>query len=176
NTDNPGCRLSFMELYVLRHGKAEALSSSGGSDADRRLTRQGRDEVQQIASWMLRNRCRFDLIATSPLKRAEETAELVAEICNLSGRIVLWDELVPGMDFYCLMARIASCDDLSSLLIIGHEPSLSEYIGRIISRDGSAEIQLKKGGLARIRQFSPDPVSGSLAWLLIPSHMRGRQD
>ena len=165
-----------MDLYVLRHGKAEAFPASGLSDADRPLTRQGRDEMQRIASWMVRNRCRFDLIATSPLKRSEETAEIVADVTNLSGSLVTWEELSPGLDFSCLMERIASCNDISSLLIIGHEPSLSGCIGRIISRGGSAEIQLKKGGLARIRKFSPDPVGGQLAWLLSPRHMRGRQE
>jgi phosphohistidine phosphatase len=128
--------------------------------------------MQQIASWMLRNRCRFDLIATSPLKRAEETAEIVAEVYGLSGSLVVWEELSPGMDFSRLMEQIGSCDNLSSLIIIGHEPSLSGCIGRIVTGGGSAEITLKKGGLARIRQFSPDPVSGSLAWLLSPRHMR----
>lgn len=164
-----------MDLYVLRHGKAEAFPSPGMRDADRPLTRQGRDEMQRIASWMIRNRCRFDLIATSPLKRSEESAEIIADVYHCPGDLVIWEELSPGMDFSRLMEQIASCDDLSSLLIIGHEPSLSVCIGRIISGGGSAEIQLKKGGLARIRQFSPHPVSGQLAWLLSPRHMRGRQ-
>ncbi|HON82058.1 MAG TPA: phosphohistidine phosphatase SixA [Methanoregulaceae archaeon] len=160
-----------MDLYILRHGKA-GTSFSGKPDADRHLTRQGRDEIQQEAYWMLRNRCRFDLIATSPLERAVETAEIVAGVHRHSGRPAIWKELSPGMDFSDLMARIASCTGLSSLLIVGHEPSLSECIGRIITRGGGADIQLKKGGLARIRQFSPSPVSGSLSWLLSPRHMR----
>lgn len=161
-----------MELYVLRHGKAEAFPSPGRQDADRPLTRQGRDEMQRIASWMLRNRCRLDLIATSPLKRAEETADIIAGVYNLEKRLVVWEELSPGMDFDRLMEQIVSCDDLTSLLIIGHEPSLSGCIGRIISGGGGAEIALKKGGLARIRNFCPDPVSGTLVWLLSPRHMR----
>jgi phosphohistidine phosphatase len=161
-----------MELYVLRHGKAEVSPSPGREDAGRPLTRQGREEIQRIAAWMLRNRCRFDLIATSPLRRAEETSDIVAEAYNLEKRLVVWEDLSPGMNFDRLMEQIASCDDLSSLLLIGHEPSLSGCIGRIISAGGGAEITLKKGGLARIRNFCPDPASGTLVWLLSPRHMR----
>jgi len=76
------------------------------------------------------------------------------------------------MDFSGLMDRIALCTDLSALLIVGHEPSLSECIGGIITGGmGVADIKLKKGGLARISQFSCAPVSGSLSWLLSPRHM-----
>lgn len=82
-----------MDLYVLRHGKAEAFPSPGMRDADRPLTRQGRDEMQRIASWMIRNRCRFDLIATSPLKRSEESAEIIADVYHCPGDLVIWEEL-----------------------------------------------------------------------------------
>ena len=165
-------RFSLMDLYVLRHGKAEVFPSAGGKDADRPLTRQGRNEIQHIASWMMRNRCRFTMIATSPLKRAEETAEIVAGVYGLTTSLVVWEELSPGLDFDQLMEQIVSCGDISSLLMIGHEPSLSGCVGRIISDGGTAEITLRKGGLARIGNFCPDPVSGTLVWLLSPRHMR----
>ena len=92
-----------MDLYVLRHGKAEVFPSAGGKDADRPLTRQGRNEIQQIASWMMKNRCRFTMIATSHLKRAEETAEIVAGVYGLTTSLVVWEELSPGLDFDQLM-------------------------------------------------------------------------
>jgi phosphohistidine phosphatase len=161
-----------MDLYVLRHGKAEQFPLAEKTDTDRALSRQGRDEIRQIAGWMLRRGCRFGLIATSPLKRAIETAEIVAEICGLQRNLLVWQELSPGMDFDRLMEQIASCSNVSSLLIIGHEPSLSSCIGRIISLTGQASLQLKKGGLARIRNFTPSPVFGELVWLIPPRLMR----
>lgn len=161
-----------MDLYVLRHGKAEPFLPPEGTDTDRALTRQGRDEIRQIAAWMLRWGCRFDLIATSPFRRSIETAEIVTETYGLRKNLLIWKELSPGMDFDLLMEQICSCGDMSSLLIIGHEPSLSGYIGRIISQGGQASLQLKKGGLARIRNFTPSPVFGELSWLIPPRHMR----
>jgi len=161
-----------MDLYVLRHGKAETSVSQEGTDSDRALTIQGRNEIHQISAWMVRRGCRFDIIATSPLRRAIETAEIIAETYGLRKNLLIWKELLPGMDFDQLMEKIDSCSDVSSLLIIGHEPSLSGYIGRIISQGGQASVQLKKGGLARIRNFTPLPVFGELSWLIPPGHMR----
>jgi phosphohistidine phosphatase len=161
-----------MDLYVLRHGKAEQFPSGKETDTDRALTRQGRDEIRQIATWMFRRGCRFDLIATSPLKRAVETAQIVTETCKHQENLLIWQELAPGMDCNRLLGQITSCSNVSSLLIIGHEPSLSSCIGRIISQGGQASLLLKKGGLARIRNFSPSPVFGELIWLIPPRLMR----
>ncbi len=161
-----------MDLYVLRHGKAEQFPSAGKTDTYRALTRQGKDEIHQIAAWMLKQGCRFDLIASSPLKRAIETADIVAETYGLEKNLLVWQELSPGMDFDRLMGQIGSCSNVSSLLIIGHEPSLSSCISCIISQKGQASVQMKKGGLARIRNFTPSPVFGELVWLIPPRFMR----
>ncbi|MDD1706883.1 MAG: phosphohistidine phosphatase SixA, partial [Methanoregulaceae archaeon] len=172
NADYVLGRLFLMDLYVLRHGKAEPSLPQERDDFDRALTRQGRDEIHQIVAWMLRRGCRFDMIATSPFKRAIETAEIIAETYGLRKNLLIWEELSPGMDFVQLMKQIESRRDVSSLLIIGHEPSLSGCIGWIISQGGQASLQLKKGGLARIRNFTPLPVFGELSWLIPPGHMR----
>ena len=60
-----------MNLFILRHGKAEK-SSYGTPDAARALTRKGKEEVKKVAQWLKGNKIRFDAIATSPLKRARD--------------------------------------------------------------------------------------------------------
>lgn len=157
-----------MELFILRHGKAESSNPDG--DAARQLTRKGAAEIQELSNWLIGNALTFDHIATSPLKRAFQTAEIVA---RESGQAPdLWEELAPGSGFQRMMQRLRTWSDMDRILIVGHEPSLSDCIGRIIVGDPGARIQLKKGGLARIENFSPDdPVSGELSWLLAPRHM-----
>lgn len=66
-----------MDLFFLRHGKA-GQPSVGSDDSARALTDEGRDEVRKVARWMRQKKFRFDLIATSPLTRALQTAEIVA--------------------------------------------------------------------------------------------------
>ena len=78
--------LSFcVDLYILRHGKAEA-GDLGLEDAERKLTGKGKEEIALIAQWMASRGIKFDLIATSPLKRARETAGIIAASRGLKNR------------------------------------------------------------------------------------------
>ena len=164
---------TFMDLYLLRHGKAEKTVPGGGIDDERPLSGRGKSEVREIAAWMLSQGCVIDCIATSPLTRARETAEIIAEVYPAARGPELWQELSPGVEFDRLLCRIREQHNTPSLLLIGHEPSMSTCIGRIISGSGNVRVVLKKGGLAKIVNFFPsENSSGDLAWLLTPRHMR----
>ena len=66
-----------MDLYILRHGKAEPCDC-GATDAERKLTGKGKEEIALVAQWMASRGIKFNLIATSPLKRVYETAGIIA--------------------------------------------------------------------------------------------------
>jgi len=162
-----------MDLYLLRHGKAEKTVPVGDTDEERPLTGRGRSEVRNIAGWTRSHGCRFDYIATSPLTRAYQTAAIVAEVYQDSDGPVVWEELSPGMEFDRLIYRIREQGSLSSILLVGHEPSLSTLMSMIITGSVDARILLKKGGLAKIVNFIPglEPC-GDLAWLVSPGVMQ----
>jgi phosphohistidine phosphatase len=114
----------------------------------------------------------FDVIATSPLTRSHETAEIVARSLGQKDRLAIWDELAPSGDPETLCYHATQYGELATILIIGHEPSLSMLISRIISGSDTASILLAKGGLAKIRNYSFDKrPSGELQWLLLPKQM-----
>ncbi len=160
-----------MDLFVLRHGKA-GQSSGEPDDSERALTTPGREEIRDIARWMRRERFRFDVIASSPLIRASETAGIVARILDRKDRLVIWEELAPGGDPDTVCYRAAQSGNEVDILIVGHEPDLSGMVGRIISRSGPASLVIAKGGLAKIRNFSFErQPSGDLQWLLTPKQM-----
>ena len=162
-----------MDLYLLRHGKAEKTGPVGGTDEGRPLTGRGRSEIQSIAGWIRSQGFIFDYIATSPLIRAYETATIVAEGYPDSEGPVVWEELSPGIDIDRLLSRIRKEGSLPSLLLVGHEPSLSNLISVIISGSVDARIVVKKGGLAKIVNFIPDlEPCGDLVWLLSPALMQ----
>jgi phosphohistidine phosphatase len=164
-----------MDLFILRHGKAGQSSGNGG-DSTRKLTKAGRSEIREVARWMKKKKIRFDCIATSPLTRAHQTAEIVAKLLSLKDRMEVWDELAPGgdPDTQCYHASQAGKD--ASVILVGHEPDLSGLISRIITGGDSASLILGKGGLAKIRNFSfGDKPSGELQWLLTPGHILGMQ-
>lgn len=162
-----------MDLYLLRHGKAEEAGPDTG-DADRRLSKKGREEISAAGRWMAAQELRFDLIAASPLVRAQETAAIIAGCLGEKDRLMTWKVLAPGGNPESVCRQIKRHTDVRVLLLVGHEPLLSALVSRIISGDENAAIAMSKGALAKIREFSNTPrPSGELHWLVTATQMAG---
>jgi len=164
-----------MYLFVLRHGKA-GQSSDGPDDSKRALTADGKDEMRKVGKWMRSRKFGFEVIATSPLTRAYETAEIVARSLGQKDRLAAWEELAPGGDPDTICYQAAQFGEDAAVLLTGHEPQLSMLISRIIAGNDTVSIILAKGGLAKIRNYSFDKrPSGGLQWLLTPKQMMEMQ-
>ena len=172
-----------MELYILRHGEAGKRLHAGSNNRDsaRALTVVGQEEVELVAKALSRLGMRLDFIATSPLKRAYQTASIVAKELNVKkGKgMAQWDELKPEGKRQELYLKIsAQFKQESSIMIVGHEPYLSTMVSEILFGNGkgdgdSSSIVLKKAGLARIDITSFQPrIKGNLIWLLTPKHLK----
>ena len=162
-----------MDVYILRHGKAES-AGPGMGDGDRRLTKRGREEIAAAGRWMAAQELRFDLIAASPLVRAQETAAIIAESLGEKDLVVSWKVLAPGGNPDVVCRLIAKHPDAQAILIVGHEPLLSSLISHIITGDENAAIAMSKGSLAKIRDFSDTlSPSGELHWLVTAPLMAG---
>jgi len=160
-----------MDLFVLRHGKAEQ-SLHGPDDSKRALTVEGKHEIRKVGRWMRSKKFKFEVIATSPLSRAYETAEIVARSLGQKDRLAVWQELAPDGDTDTICYHAAQFGEDVVVLLIGHEPLLSMLISRIIAGNDSVSLILAKGGLAKIRNYSFDKrPSGDLQWLLTPGQM-----
>ena len=161
-----------MDLFVLRHGEAGKTVSPSMKEFERPLTESGRKEIEAIAESLKYWELDFDRILTSPLRRAEQTASIIAKTLKIQKLLENCDELKPEGSRLELYKRLSKMDQQSSVLVVGHEPYLSIMIGDIIAGNTS-HIDLKKGGMARIRigTFSPR-VSGELRWLLTPKQIR----
>jgi phosphohistidine phosphatase len=164
-----------MDLFILRHGKAEKFSE-GTPDAARALTRKGKEEVKKVAQWMKGKKIRFDVIATSPLKRARGTAKIVAAVLDQQKRLIVWDELAPGGDLDTVCYHASGFGKNAAVLLIGHEPGVSMLITKIIGDTGTGSVSLPKTGLAKIQNYSfTKRPSGHLQWLLNPKNMEDKQ-
>ena len=164
-----------MDLFVLRHGKAEP-ASHGSDDSERALTVDGKNEIRKVGRWMRSKKFEFDGIVTSPLTRSLETAEIVARSLGQKDRLAVWEELAPGGNLDTICYQAIQFGEDAALLLIGHEPLLSTLISRIISGNDNASLILAKGGLAKIRNYSFDKrPSGDLQWLLTPRQMMEMQ-
>jgi phosphohistidine phosphatase len=142
-------------------------------DVERAVTKKGKKEVAKIAKSMKNVGVKLDVIATSPLTRAKETAEIVREEYG-KVRLVEWEELKPTRDTKSLFDRLLKLKDDSRVLLVGHEPYLSSIIGQIVSGEKTdMSVDLKKAGLAKIEvmRFKPK-IHGRLQWLLTPKILK----
>ena len=151
-----------MILYFLRHGKAG--SPTRGNDDARELTPAGIEALQRAAPLWRRVNLRPDVVLSSPLARARQTAELVCEA--IGGEVLPDDRLRPGASWGDLARAMAQHPDARRVLFVGHEPDLSSAVAYLT---GAASVRMRKGGLACVEFYGiPEPGGGELAWLLDP--------
>ena len=159
-----------MDLFILRHGEAGQRASAGRGDFQRSLTTAGQKEVSDIAKSLKELGTKFDVVITSPLKRAHQTAAIVAKTLKIEKKMQDWDELSPEGNRIDLYNKLSHLKQQALVLVVGHEPYLSKMVSEIIfdGNDGG-RIDLKKAGFARIRIISSTPkFQGELRWLLTP--------
>jgi phosphohistidine phosphatase len=165
-----------MELYVIRHAIAEPLGKENEfSDEKRALTEEGRNRMRESVKGLRKLAVELDLILTSPLVRAVETAEILAGGLGMHRKeIRQTPALTPGAVAEQLFAEIKSQSGAESIGLVGHQPDLGSLISRIIQNDdGVLSIQLKKGGVCCLNVIETVPtLHGDLVWLLTPRQLR----
>jgi len=160
-----------MDLLVLRHGEAGKRSPLP-NDSKRTLTAEGRQEIVNLSNGLKSLEIKLDYVLSSPLLRAKDTAEIVAKSFKYKGKIQELNSLKPEgsrLEFYSDLSKLKQN---SVVLVVGHEPYLSQMIGEAISQS-ECRINLKKAGLARIRVLATLPkLRGELRWLLTPKLLK----
>lgn len=155
-----------MTIYFLRHASAGERVSNPKKDEQRGLDENGIEQCRQIGRALAALEVQVDAIVSSPLKRASQTAALVANEMGHEGRLQLDPALRPEAtfsQFRDLLARYARVD---ALMVVGHNPNLSEFLGRSITRGtGEGAVILKKCAVA---QVETKRNSSALRWCLTP--------
>jgi phosphohistidine phosphatase len=151
-----------MKLFVLRH--AEAVSEAP-NDGERQLTEKGIKQAKAVGRFLSNLEMIPELILSSPLIRARETAEIVAAQFSRAILVRLVDELRPGMRLEQALALLAQEAARPAVMLVGHEPDLSEFCAGLIGAV-SESIHLRKAGLVRISLPEMKPGKGVLEFLL----------
>ena len=146
-----------MRLYFLRHGEADWPDWKKPDD-ERPLTKAGQKEVHEVAQFLARLKVRADLIITSPLPRASQTADIVAE--HLKTRCQEEKMLAPGFRVEDL-TRLRRKYPQQSLMLVGHEPDFTETIAALTG----GSVKLSKAGVALV---DLNLRKGKLLWLIPP--------
>jgi phosphohistidine phosphatase len=160
-------------LYLIRHGIAAERGDDWPDDAKRPLTHKGLARMREVAAGLHAMGADVDVVLSSPLVRARETAGLVSEAQKPSPPVVLIPALAPGGTPAEVAEELGRHAAWAALALVGHEPGLGELAAWLIG--ARAALALKKGGACRIDVASLPPAparSGQLVWLATPKMLR----
>ncbi len=160
-------------LMLLRHAIAEE-SSPSGTDEDRRLTGEGKRKLREVVAGMRALELPVELVLASPLRRAVETAEIVADGFGSTAALDLMPALAPGEGPDAVLAALAGVGRPSGIVMVGHEPDLAALASTLLTgTPGLVHMTFRKAGLAGIVVASlPPRAAGALEFFLTPGQLR----
>jgi phosphohistidine phosphatase len=158
-----------VNLYILRHASAGTRRPNPLIDVKRPLDKEGKQQCILVGSYLNALKLQFDLVISSPLKRALQTASLVGTETGYDAKIMVSEALSPGATVAAFDKLLADIGPHENVLIVGHNPNLAQFLGAVIS-SSKMNIRLRKGAIARV-DIARRP--GTLHWLVDPRILRG---
>ncbi len=164
-----------MQILIIRHAKAGQrglLGFIGKKDATRPLTDAGRRDMRKAARGLQKLVPEIDVIASSPLARARETADIVSRRYD-DIPVMELAPLAPGGSKEDVLAWLRDQKATATVVLVGHEPDLGILASWLLGGGAESFLSLKKGAACLIEMSEkPTPGSGRLEWLLPPPALR----
>lgn len=156
-----------MWIYLLRHGNAEDHAPDL-PDEDRALTEEGKKRLRRAAPTWQRLVDAPDVIVTSPLRRARETAEVLVDAVRFAGNLRIDNALVPGATPSLAVTLIEAelLAGTGSIALVGHEPHLGHLLGALLTGQPRVAVPLKKGMLVGLEAESATSALATLRFAL----------
>lgn len=159
-------------VYLVRHGIAEDRSKSG-RDEDRALTQVGTDNMQRAATGVAWLEVKPDAIWASPLRRARQTAEILRDAVAPGIELEIEAALRPEGDVDATLERLRAAPLAQTLMLVGHEPSISALASALLTGDVSrARVPFKTGSVLAVETTFPPGGHGTLRWFLTSEQLR----
>ncbi len=159
-----------MIVYFLRHASAGEHLSNPKKDEKRALDKTGIEQCGYVGRALTAWDVQVDVVISSPLKRSAQTASLVGNEMGYEGKLVFDDSLRPGATFANFRKLLDKYARYEAIMVVGHNPNLSEFVGRTVSENGcEAVVDLKKGAIARVETARNSAV---LQWVVTPKQLR----
>ena len=159
------------ELYLIRHGIAEARGEAWPDDTKRPLTDEGITRLRREARGLARIDVTLDVVLTSPLVRTRQTADAIAGSFDPRPPVVAVESLAPGGSYQAVLADLEKQARRSRIALVGHEPGIGELAARLAGSKHAFEF--KKGAVCRIDiETFPPAGPGTLRWFLTPKILR----
>jgi phosphohistidine phosphatase len=159
-----------MFVYFLRHASAGQRLPNAKKDEKRGLDKDGLEQCGYIGRALAALGVQVEVIISSPLKRSTQTAALVGNEMGHEGKLVTENALRPESGFAEFLKMLEKYARQDSIMLVGHNPNLRDFLGRVISGTGSESVvELKKGAVAKVEMRRS---VGSLSWCITPRILR----
>jgi phosphohistidine phosphatase len=157
-----------MVIYFLRHANAgQKHFSNPDKDEKRPIDKLGEEQSHDVGRALASIGVIVDVIISSPLTRAMQTAAIVSQELGHEEKLVVDDALRPEATFDQFKALVNRHKDKFSIMVVGHDPSMTEFVNRVLSGGGPlAAVEMKKGGVAKVEKELRRPAV--LRWCMPP--------
>lgn len=163
-----------MILYFVRHASAGPRKLSLKKDEKRPLDAEGVHQCTQMGRILSAMEVAVDAVISSPLKRATQTASLIANELGHEGKLNIENALGPEAKYDHFRDMLGKYSKFEALMVVGHNPNFSEFLGRMVVANGDrAYFDLKKAAVAKIESAQKKFV---LHWLLTPRLAKASAD
>jgi phosphohistidine phosphatase len=163
--------MATWQLYLVRHGIAAARGDAYPDDSRRPLTSQGIARLRKQTRGLNAIGVGFDVIITSPLTRAKQTADILAHALKTKPAVISSDALAPAGTPAAVIQEIVKNQRRGRIALVGHEPNMGELAARLIG--ARTPLLFKKGGICRIDfEVLPPRGAGQLQWFIPPKVLR----
>jgi phosphohistidine phosphatase len=164
-----------MEILIIRHAIAEPRSDEGGTQPDdhlRELTPKGRRRMKRAARALHRLVPTVDLLASSRLVRARQTADIVSRAYG-GFPITNVPEFEPGASLDGMLSWLRQVETSGTVAVVGHEPSLSGLVSHLVAGPAHSVLVLDKGGACLLEvPAGVPPGEARLFWLATSRQLR----
>ena len=158
-----------MNLYLMRHANAGMPRGTPALDAKRSLIKEGKEQCILMARVLSALKVQVDVIVSSPLKRALQTAQFVGTELGYENNVEISPALGLDADYADFQQMLAKYSGYEGVLAVGHNPNLFQFLGRMVTGNGGAAIRMRKGSVARV---DVDRHPALLQWLIDPRSAR----
>lgn len=157
-----------MKIYLVRHGIAvEGLVRGISRDSERPLTDEGVEETQMVARALKTMGVAADVVVSSPLVRAKQTADIIH--AQVGGERAMTDSLSPGVTVASVYKFLKKYDTALDIFLVGHEPDMGEIVKDLIGAGFEFTLPFQKAGVCCVEVADlPPTMPGILKWLVTP--------
>lgn len=161
-----------MEIYLMRHANAGEQKLNPAKEAKRPLDKLGIEQSHDVGRALAAINVMVDAIISSPLRRATQTAAVVANEIGHEEKVLTDPALRPGAPYEEFQELLRRHSRKDAIMVVGHNPTMTEFLNKLINGGGQG-VEFKKGAVAKVEKEGRRPAV--LKWCMPPKVVRSIQ-